>query len=363
LDENNFITAEIEDYNIKGSLAYIIKAKHCEVVLYGASLRGYVVLCWLKSKGIEPLYMVDADISKHGTRFFGIETIHIDSLEEKIRGKNIYALVCTDAYIKNFEDKSTIDVGLRSAGCGEILLFPCYHSDQGFWSMYYKTQKDNLVSLYDELGDEKSKLVLYEFVRSVIYDKPYLGEITLTGNEKYFAPDLYDWSDDECVVDCGANNGDSIVAIIEAKGSFGKIYAIEADWDLLQEAKELAAILPEKIAKKIEFYHAVLGSDGKGSLDVMLKGLKVTMIKMDIEGAELKTLEGARKIIAEQMPVLAICVYHKKEDLVEIPAFIKNVASDYQLYLRKYPGPSSSDSMCEVLLYAIPKNRMLASRR
>jgi hypothetical protein len=187
-----------------------------------------------------------------------------------------------------------------------------------------------------------------------------LGEVTLPGNEKYFAPDLYDWTDDEYIVDCGANNGDSIFSLIEAKGSFEKIYAIEANWDLLQEAKELTAILPEENREKIKFFHAVLGSDGKGSLDVILNGRKVTVIKMDIEGAELKALEGARNIISEQMPVLAICAYHKREDLVEIPAFIKTVTSDYQLYLRKYPPAVSSNSWGEMVLYAIPKNRVPA---
>lgn len=35
-------------------------------------------------------------------------------------------------------------------------------------------------------------------------------------------------------------------------------------------------------------------------------------------------------------PVLAICVYHKKDDFVCIPEFIKQCYSDYLIYLRKY---------------------------
>lgn len=53
---------------------------------------------------------------------------------------------------------------------------------------------------------------------------------------------------------------------------------------------------------------------------------KVTFIKMDIEGAELETLKGASRLIAEQKPKLAVCVYHKPEDIFTIPEF-ENIKS------------------------------------
>lgn len=83
-------------------------------------------------------------------------------------------------------------------------------------------------------------------------------------------------------------------------------------------------------------------------LDDVLQGKKVTFIKMDIEGAELAALRGAEKIIREQRPRLAICVYHKPEDIWEIPSLILSCNPDYRLYLRHY-----SITETETVLYAI----------
>jgi hypothetical protein len=355
LDDTKFIPPMADDMGMNGILPYVIKTQSYEVVIYGASSRGYTGLCWLKSKGIEPLCMADADIGKNGTNFFGVEVVHIDFLAEKIRGKKIYAIVCTDSWGK-FEDRFYIENGLRLAGCKKVeYLARLAGTYSGYWSMYYKTHKNDLVWLYDELCDEESRTVLYEFVHSVIYDRGYDGTI-FSVDEKYFAPDIYNWLDSECFVDCGAYIGDTIFTLLHTKGTFKKIYAIEADMKYLKIAKENAAMLPQKIREKIEFYHAFLNDEHKAicSLDNILKNSEVTLIKTDIEGKDLEAIKGAEGIIREQKPVLAISAYHKKEDLVKIPAFIKSVSNDYKLYLRKYPPAS----FIELVLYAVPPGRI-----
>ena len=83
-------------------------------------------------------------------------------------------------------------------------------------------------------------------------------------------------------------------------------------------------------------------------LDDVLKGRKATFLKMDIEGSELAALRGAERIIRKQKPRLAICVYHKPEDIWEIPELILDYVSEYKLYLRHY-----SITYTETVLYAI----------
>ena len=85
------------------------------------------------------------------------------------------------------------------------------------------------------------------------------------------------------------------------------------------------------------------------SLDEYMGDRKVTFIALDIEGEEFKALKGAEKIIRTQKPKLAISVYHKPEDIYELPELIKSFRPDYKLYLRHY----HLLDMAETVLYAL----------
>lgn len=73
-----------------------------------------------------------------------------------------------------------------------------------------------------------------------------------------------------------------------------------------------------------------------------------TFIKMDIEGAEKEALIGAEQIIRCHKPKLAICVYHKPEDIYVLPELINSFREDYRFYLRHY-----SNTIYETVLYAV----------
>ena len=68
---------------------------------------------------------------------------------------------------------------------------------------------------------------------------------------------------------------------------------------------------------------------------------------MDIEGAEKEALLGAEKITREQKPKLAISIYHKNEDIWEIPSLILEMNPEYRFYIRHY-----SFRFAETVLYA-----------
>ena len=93
--------------------------------------------------------------------------------------------------------------------------------------------------------------------------------------------------------------------------------------------------------------------EGEGDINVYaLSDLdldsKVTLIKMDIEGSELEALKGAEKLIKRDRPRLAICIYHKRQDPVEITNWILELGMDYKLYMRHY-----SNFGFETVLYAV----------
>ena len=62
------------------------------------------------------------------------------------------------------------------------------------------------------------------------------------------------------------------------------------------------------------------------------------MIKMDVEGAELRALKGAIKTLENSKPILALSAYHRKEDLITLPQFVKSIYKNCRMYLRKHEG-------------------------
>lgn len=63
---------------------------------------------------------------------------------------------------------------------------------------------------------------------------------------------------------------------------------------------------------------------------VRLELPRVDFIKMDIEGAEALALAGARQTIALFRPRLAICLYHRWDDVLTVPAAIHATGVDYR---------------------------------
>jgi len=75
---------------------------------------------------------------------------------------------------------------------------------------------------------------------------------------------------------------------------------------------------------------------------------KINFIKLDVEGSEVDALLGAQRSISIFQPKLAISVYHKPDDLFEIPLLIKRLFPFYNhITLEHY-----SIQMGESVLYA-----------
>jgi hypothetical protein len=72
---------------------------------------------------------------------------------------------------------------------------------------------------------------------------------------------------------------------------------------------------------------------------------------MNIEGAEIDALCGARSTIKRWMPKLAISVYHRPSDLWRIPRLVRELGPHYDLFLRQHDG-----GVIETVLYAIARS-------
>lgn len=191
---------------------------------------------------------------------------------------------------------------------------------------------------------------------------------------QYFDLPYLNLKSDEVFVDVGSLDGMSAIRFVKrVNNSFEKIYCFEPDERNIPKCeKNLQKYIScEKttVVKKgawseegvLHFYSSGNGTSsftftdeayscdvGVTTIDKVFESKKVSFIKMDIEGAEYEALKGCQNIIQTQRPKLAICIYHKPEDIITLPQLILDYNPDYKLYLRHY-----SVTAAETVLYAI----------
>lgn len=222
--------------------------------------------------------------------------------------------------------------------------------------------KDNLtdlVVLYQNLKDYKSKKILLAILRNYYYyDFTMLHEVIDTCYKHYFDPDLVKTTKDTIYVDVGSYIGDSVDDFLDTYlEEYKKIYCYEVTDSSISTLKDKFIFNEDIIIRDKALYSkpttlslntsnvdnsANTISDDKGNIEAVTLDddikEKVDIIKMDIEGAEVKALEGAKKHIKNDSPTLLISIYHSFDDLIRIPKLIKSFNKNYNFYLRYYGG-------------------------
>ncbi len=191
-----------------------------------------------------------------------------------------------------------------------------------------------------------------------------------TGDE-YFYEYFLEYEDQEIFIDAGSYDLSTTAEFFKVWKGLKKAYAFEPDQDNFKKCEKRALEdeknLPETVllpygtwssSMELRFQATADGCSRIGEGETVIKTIaidqavsprdKITFIKMDVEGAELESLKGAETIIKRDRPKLAICIYHKPEDMITLPAFIKSLVPEYRFYLRSY---SNADN--EMILYAI----------
>lgn len=222
--------------------------------------------------------------------------------------------------------------------------------------------------IYDRLEDEKSKYVLDRLLNfRFSYDLNYMIGFEHAPDLQYFE-DFLDLKPDEVFVDAGGFDGQTAIEFIKRCPDFKSIHIFEPDPDNLALARNNLSIhhnvyfymvgLAE--SKKTLKFSSGGGSASKvcetGDIEIRMESIDnlidepISIIKMDIEGAEGIALQGARAHILEDHPRLAICCYHKFDDFWMIPDQILAIRDDYDIYLRHY-----TEGLHETVMYFIPK--------
>jgi FkbM family methyltransferase len=232
-----------------------------------------------------------------------------------------------------------------------------------------------LCETYELLGDRQSQKVFNAIVTRVLGDGSNIDiMLDICEKNQYFPPELIKLSHHERLVDIGSFNGDTIRDFVgRTKGKFDRIFSFEVDAINFKALQENVRQIPEQsrikifnlgiwdsecdITYSIGKSQSTVGSgEGKGHvvpLDDVLRDEKITFIKMDIEGAELQAVRGARNIIQDQKPKLAICVYHDFRHMWEIPYYIRLLVPEYKIYLRHHTN-LEYETVCYAVLNLCP---------
>ncbi len=227
--------------------------------------------------------------------------------------------------------------------------------------------EDKYRKLYDMLEDETSKKTLLAVMcYKVTQNDDYIKEIDRFTIDQYFDPEIVNFNPEgEVFADCGGYTGDTALVFQRLKLPLKKYYFIEPDpantakaKNTLKEFKNIVFCSCATGKAKSEATFDANGAGGclteNGKLKINIETLDdlikepITFIKMDIEGSESETIEGAKKQIIKHKPKLAVCAYHKPDDAWKLAFQIKELRPDYKLYFRVYQS-----SYCEAVIYAL----------
>jgi FkbM family methyltransferase len=222
--------------------------------------------------------------------------------------------------------------------------------------------------IYNLFKDSESREIFKKLVKfRYDHDISHLENFVTREHEQYFEDFLF-LGEEDIFVDVGGYDGFTSVEFARRYPSYNSIHIFEPDpKNYVNCMKQLEGL------KDIYFYPVGLGAkkqvlmfsaDGEsysrlsesGGLAVNIERLDdiltvcPTFIKMDIEGAELLAIDGAREIISRCQPRLAISAYHAAGDFWAIPKKILSINPDYDISLRHY-----TESIYESVLFFYPK--------
>lgn len=206
--------------------------------------------------------------------------------------------------------------------------------------------------------EELSKKVFRAYIESRVYGNIDAIFDAFTRPMSYFDNDIWELKK-EVYVDCGAYNGDTITMFIDAVlGRYKSIYAFEPDHRFFCKMKERMKpydddrihLFEKGLWNKNTFLNFLSDEEQSGyaveasisddehtiavcKLDDIIKD-DVTLIKINMSGSNRECIEGARRIIRDCHPKIAITVGLTKERLYQIPVLLKQINPNYDLFLR-----------------------------
>lgn len=318
-------------------------------VIYGMGNGAEKIIKILKEYGVEIADIFASDEFVRGHSFLGHRVLKYGEVCEKYDDFNIVLAFATHLpdmlkKIKKMNEKHTVfapDVPVAGNGI--------------FTRKFFEENREKFEFVYDKLADEESKRVFENIINFKISGKVrYIYSSTETDKNRIYK-DILMLNKSETIVDMGAYDGDTIREFTAyTNGMYNHIYALEPDEKnfrkLERNTNGMQGISLYNLGawskKDILTFSKKAGRNSKLSaegipvrvtdIDSLIDN-KITLLKMDIEGAELRALEGCEKTIKKYLPKLYVCAYHRNEDMFALPMKIWEYNKSYKIYFRHSP--------------------------
>jgi FkbM family methyltransferase len=331
---------------------YLVQAEK-PLIIYGMGNGADKIIAVMERYGLKPAAFMASDEFVRGHSFRGFEVKKLTDIE-----KEYDDFVILVAFGTNRLD--VIEKIYYLAERYEVYLpdVPVY-GDLNIIDEHYIDENINKIAEVRALfADERSREVFAQLFAYRLSGRPEPLRRSVSPREE--ALDLLGIKSDgsEVFLDFGAYDGDTAQEFAELTGgNYNKIYAFEPDFrsfcklrrrHYILEPVKLEAVNAAAWDKDGEesFSHAGgrQSALGKGKPVRTIKAdtfcdakkIKPTFMKFDVEGCEAGALLGAAGIIKKHKPKLAVSLYHRTEDLIELPLLVKKLNSRYKLYLRRH---------------------------
>lgn len=280
------------------------------------------------------------------------------ALEDSDKFDKVYNLFSDEESRSTFDWFIQFRVAYAFLGEAARLIFPPAISHEEFLLELSRIKLDP--SGIVNIGGYKFKSYPLEIVGSWIF-------------EQYNLKGLCEVSLGDFVVDGGAFRGETALWFL-SKGVH-RVYAFEGDdmnFKVIKKNVELNKtedkIIPVKTLLSGKDGISKMKMIGSGSSSALVnEGTKVEcvaldsfvikdnieridFIKLDVEGTELDVLNGATETIKKYKPKMAVSVYHKPDDIISIPLFLRDFLPEAKFYLRHF-----GDSFAETVLFVNPR--------
>lgn len=227
--------------------------------------------------------------------------------------------------------------------------------------------------IYHRLMDDRSRRTLLAVLRNWrSFEMAPLTDVIDKRYDDYFDREVLFCGGKDVVADLGAFTGDTFLSYVKNYGADGyrRYYCYEITPNSYRKLLNATGPYPFVVCRRKgvgagpgEMFLSANSDTSANSLErsgqerVEIVALDddisepLTLIKMDIEGAEQGALAGCARHIREDRPKLALSVYHNFEDLWKLPRMIEDLVPGYRFYFRYHGGdlwPS------EITLLALP---------